>query len=74
MKQHGPWQIIRSHDVYTDPWARVRKDDVIRPDGQPGTYTVVGSRPGYRDVRRTLTVLPGSGLAAALDIRCEEPV
>ncbi len=39
----------------------------------PGTYTVVGSRPGYRDVRRTLTVTPGGG-QAALDIRCEEPV
>jgi hypothetical protein len=40
----------------------------------PGTYTVVGSRPGYRDVRRTLTVMPGNGQVAALDIRCEEPV
>ena len=39
----------------------------------PGTYTVVGSRPGYRDVRQTFTVKPGSD-QLALDIRCEETV
>ena len=40
---------------------------------RPGTYTVVGSRPGYRDVRQTLTVKPGAE-QQALDIRCEESV
>lgn len=40
---------------------------------RPGTYTVVGSRAGYRDVRRTITVVPGRNLPA-IDIRCEEPV
>jgi len=40
---------------------------------RPGTYTVVGSRPGYRDVRRTLTVKPGPQ-QQAVDIRCEESV
>ena len=40
---------------------------------RPGTYTVVGSRPGYRDVRQTLTVKPGPE-QPALDIRCEETV
>ncbi len=40
---------------------------------RPGTYTVVGSRPGYRDVRQTLTVKPGPQ-QQALDIRCEETV
>jgi hypothetical protein len=39
----------------------------------PGTYTAVGSRAGYRDVRRTITVVPGRQLPA-IDIRCEEPV
>ena len=38
---------------------------------RPGTYTVVGTRPGYRDVRQTLTVRPGS-IQPVLDIRCEE--
>lgn len=39
----------------------------------PGSYTVVGSRPGYRDVRQTFTVKPGSE-QPALDIRCEETI
>ncbi len=40
---------------------------------RPGTYTVVGSRPGYRDVRHTLTVKPGAE-QPSLEIRCEETV
>ena len=40
---------------------------------RPGTYTAVGSRAGYRDVRRVFTVLPGKP-PPPVDIRCEEPV
>jgi hypothetical protein len=40
---------------------------------RPGDYTVVGSRAGYRDVRRTLSVRPGRPVMQ-LVIRCEEPV
>jgi len=40
---------------------------------RPGSYTVVGSRPGYRDVRQTFTVKPGAE-QPALDIRCEESI
>ncbi len=39
----------------------------------PGTYTVVGSRPGYRNVRQTITVKPGA-TQLVVDIRCEETV
>jgi serine/threonine-protein kinase len=39
----------------------------------PGTYTVVGKRVGFRDVRRELTVQPGQS-TPTLDIRCEEPI
>ncbi len=46
MKSHGPWGILESHDVYRDPWISVRKDDVIRPDGKPGTHSVVTLKPG----------------------------
>jgi ADP-ribose pyrophosphatase len=46
MKQHGPWQIVQSNEVYRDPWITLRKDDVIRPDGQPGTFSVVHLKPG----------------------------
>src|SRR4029077_4805059 len=41
MQQHGPWQIIRSREIYKDAWLEVRKDDVVRPDGAPGTHGVV---------------------------------
>jgi len=40
---------------------------------RPGTYTAVGSRAGYRDVRRVFTVLSGKP-PPPVDIRCEEPV
>ena len=38
---------------------------------KPGTYTVVGSRPGYRDVRLQLVVTPGPP-PMPLVIRCTE--
>jgi ADP-ribose pyrophosphatase len=43
---HGPWQIMNSTQVYADPWLTVKKDDVIRPDGDPGTHSVVTIKPG----------------------------
>lgn len=46
MQKHGPWQIIRTHQIYRDAWLEVRKDDVIRPDGAPGTHGVVLLKPG----------------------------
>ncbi len=39
---------------------------------RPGTYTIVGSRPGFRDVRHTLSVRAGQ--SPTLIIRCEEPI
>ena len=46
MKEHGPWKIAQSNEVYRDPWVHVQKDNVVRPDGDPGTYTVVHIKPG----------------------------
>lgn len=39
----------------------------------PGSYTVVGTRPGYRDVRREINVMPGATLEPVV-IRCEEKI
>ena len=39
----------------------------------PGRYTVVGTRNGYRDVRREVVLPPGAP-AAAVVVRCEEPI
>jgi ADP-ribose pyrophosphatase len=46
MTPHGPWKIVRSHAIYKDPWIEVRKDDVVRPDGQPGIHSVIWLKPG----------------------------
>jgi tetratricopeptide (TPR) repeat protein len=40
---------------------------------RPGTYTVIGSRDGYRDVRHTFTVRPGRNLTA-INVVCVEPI
>jgi len=45
--------------------------DRLALDLRPGTYTVVGTRRGYRDVRRQLVVVPGE-VPETLVIRCEE--
>jgi tetratricopeptide (TPR) repeat protein len=40
---------------------------------RPGTYTAIGSRNGYRDVRTTFTVLPGRELPP-ISVVCSEPI
>jgi hypothetical protein len=40
---------------------------------RPGSYTAMGSRPGYRDVRIVFTVLPGAA-PLSVEIRCGEPI
>jgi hypothetical protein len=42
-------------------------------DLRPGRYTVVGTRSGFRDVRRELHVSP-SAAAAPVRVACEEPI
>ena len=45
-KKHGPWTIVKRNLVYQDPWIRLEQDDVIRPDGAPGSYCVAHVKPG----------------------------
>jgi tetratricopeptide (TPR) repeat protein len=40
---------------------------------RPGTYTVIGSRDGYRDVRHTFTVRPGAS-PPPINVICVEPI
>lgn len=40
---------------------------------RPGSYTALGRRPGYRDVRLEFRLRPGQS-AETLVVRCEEPV
>jgi 8-oxo-dGDP phosphatase len=37
----NPWRTLTSSVKYSNKWFSVREDAVIRPDGQPGTYSVV---------------------------------
>jgi tetratricopeptide (TPR) repeat protein len=39
----------------------------------PGDYTIVGNRPGYRDVRKAIKLRPGMSLPP-LVVRCEEKI
>lgn len=39
----------------------------------PGDYTIVGSRPGYRDVRKVISLRPGVSPSPLL-VRCEEAI
>ena len=40
---------------------------------RPGNYTAVGSRDGYRDVRATFKIRPGS-IPGPIEVRCSEPI
>lgn len=37
----NPWTTLSSEQVYESAWIRVTKHDVLNPNGNPGTYSVV---------------------------------
>lgn len=41
MQQQNPWKTLSTRIVYDNPWIAVREDQVIRPDGNSGIYSVV---------------------------------
>jgi 8-oxo-dGTP pyrophosphatase MutT (NUDIX family) len=41
----NPWKTLTSKVVYQNAWIRVREDNVLRPDGNPGIYGVIEIRP-----------------------------
>ena len=45
MAEINPWTTLRSRTAYSNAWFRIREDEVLRPDGQPGLYGVVEIRP-----------------------------
>ena len=46
MRNHGPWTIIGTHEVYNDPYVALKVDQVIRPDGRDGQHVVVQIKAG----------------------------
>jgi len=45
-QKYGPWTIKERDRKYQDSFIDVREDQVVRPDGQPGTYSTVVMKPG----------------------------
>ncbi|MBL9183449.1 MAG: NUDIX hydrolase [Verrucomicrobiaceae bacterium] len=42
LPQHpNPWKTLSTRETYSNPWIRVREDQVIHPGGGPGIYGVV---------------------------------
>jgi hypothetical protein len=41
MQKHGPWTVEASHERYHNSFIRVLEDQVIQPDGEPGSYATV---------------------------------
>jgi 8-oxo-dGTP pyrophosphatase MutT (NUDIX family) len=37
----NPWKTLRSEKVHDSPWIGVTKHDVLNPNGNPGTYSVI---------------------------------
>lgn len=46
MKQHGPWRIKSTAEVYRDPFVALQLDQVVRPDGNDGQHVVVHIKAG----------------------------
>lgn len=44
MTRKGPWTVLGTKQVYSNPWITVREDQVICPDGSAGIYGVVEPR------------------------------
>ncbi len=42
----GPWTVVDTKELYSNPWISVREDKVIRPDGKEGIFGIVTMRPG----------------------------
>jgi 8-oxo-dGTP pyrophosphatase MutT (NUDIX family) len=39
----NPWKTLSTSRIHQNAWFDVREDQVLRPDGQPGTYNVVSA-------------------------------
>jgi ADP-ribose pyrophosphatase len=46
MKDHGPWKIKSTEQMYSDPFVKLHVDQVVRPDGKDGQHVVVQIKPG----------------------------
>jgi hypothetical protein len=69
-----PIKIIIESDAFTDvavyKVGKLGRFESRELSLRPGTYTVVGTRDGYQDIRKKITVKAGQGLVR-IRIKCE---
>ena len=41
MQHDNPWHTLSTENVYHDEWITLMKDEVVTPEGQPGSYTYI---------------------------------
>jgi 8-oxo-dGTP pyrophosphatase MutT (NUDIX family) len=46
VRRNGPWTILTSEARYRDDFIEVVRDEVLRPDGSPGSYATVTMKQG----------------------------
>ncbi len=46
MRRVGPYSVLESRGIYTNPWLSVREDQLLRPDGSRGVFGVVEMKAG----------------------------
>ncbi len=46
VRKHGPWTIQDTTQKYCNSFIDVYEDQVLKPNGQPGTYATVMMKPG----------------------------
>ena len=69
----GPVPRLVPHKSLAERAYDILEEAIVTLELAPGSYTVVGTRPGYRDVRREINVVPGATLEPVV-IRCEEKI
>jgi hypothetical protein len=69
-----PVKIIVESDTFTDvavyKVGKMGRFESRELSLRPGTYTIVGTRDGYQDVRKKITIKPGQS-ELRVTIRCE---
>ncbi len=46
MRRVGPYSVVESKGIYTNPWLSVREDKLLRPDGSGAVFGVVEMKAG----------------------------
>jgi hypothetical protein len=62
----NPWTTLSTREAYSNPWIRVREDQVLNPSGGPGIYGVVE----YQNRAQLIAVVPRLMLNGVIKGKC----